>query len=601
MKNIPWSRMFGVTALVVLAAVVIFAQDGRVAVVDLRDFTDVEVRAAGLSLSRDVEVKISASGGGDRSMIRELINDDESAGMYAYGWIIDATTRDVVWEMNRDNTTGRRDRRVAEESLLLKKGAYEVYFAAWGYVRSSGLSYSSANIDRRKEDRRGRNMISIFGDDYEDLREDFMERAKSDWGIEVDVDRKDADAVKKFDAPAPFRQTLVSVTGVGDDATVRKTLTVSKDLSVRIYAIGEGRDRDELFDHGWLVNAETRERVWDMRRSSVHRAGGARKNLLSDTDVELPKGIYELVYVTDDTHSFDDWNDRPPTDPFAYGVTIFLENESDRSSVKVTDGIPSDKNLIVELVRIGDDEYRTTAFTLKKETKVHVYALGERSGDDDMADHGWITDARTRQKVWRMDEHRTVHAGGASKNRLADEVITLPAGDYIVSYQSDDSHSYDDWNSTMPYDAERWGITVRGVSPGFDPSSVTTGPVPAPKNVLAEIVRVRDDRHERRTFTVKKPTKVRIYAIGEGTGGEMADYGWIEEADGGRVIWEMTYRMTQRAGGAGKNRLVETRLTLEPGEYELHFRTDGSHSFNDWNSDAPEDPEMYGITVFVED
>jgi hypothetical protein len=230
-----------------------------------------------------------------------------------------------------------------------------------------------------------------------------------------------------------------------------------------------------------------------------------------------------------------------------------------------------------------------------------VYALGERSGDDDMSDHGWITNARTREKVWRMDEHRTVHAGGASKNRLADEVITLPAGDYIVSYQSDDSHSYDDWNSSMPYDADRWGITIRGVGPGFDPASVTTGPVPTPKNVLAEIVRVRDDRHERRTFTVKKATKVRIYAIGEGSGGEMADYGWIEEAEGGRVIWEMTYRMTERAGGASKNRMVERRLTLEPGEYELHFRTDGSHSFNDWNSDAPEDPEMYGITLFIED
>ena len=600
MKHIPWSRIVGIAALVLLAAVVIFAQDRRVAVVDLRDFTDVEVRAAGISLSRDVDVRISASGGGDRSMIRQLIDDDESAGMYAYGWIIDATTRDVVWEMNRDNTTGRRDHRAAEESMLLKKGAYEVYFAAWGYVRSSGLSYSSANIDRREADRRGRNIISIFGDDFEDLREDFMERAKSDWGIEVDVDSKDAEAVKKFEAPAPFRQTLVSVTGVGDEATIRKTITVSRDIAVRIYAVGEGRDRDELFDHGWLVNVETRRRVWDMRRSSVHRAGGARKNLLSDVDLELSKGTYELVYVTDDTHSFDDWNDRPPTDPFAYGVTIFLENESDRSAVKVSDGGPSDKNLIVELVRIGDDAFRSAGFTLKKESKIHVYALGERSGDDRMADYGWITDARTREKVWRMEDHNTVHAGGASKNRLADEVITLPAGEYIVSYQSDDSHSYDDWNSSAPYDADRWGITIRGVGTNYDASSVSTGPVPMAKNVLAEIIRVRDDKHERREFTVKKTTKVRIYAVGEGSGGDMADYGWIEEAESGRVIWEMTYRMTARAGGANKNRMVNTWFTLEPGEYELHYRTDGSHSFNDWNSEAPEDPEMYGITLFVE-
>jgi hypothetical protein len=589
-----------VAALIILAVIVIFAQDRRVTVVDLRDFTDAEVRGAGFSLSRDVEVKIRASGGGDRSMIRELIDDDESSSMYAYAWIIDATTREVVWLMGRDNTTGRRDRRVAEEALRLTKGAYEVYYAAWGYVRSSGFSYSSANIDRREPNKKGKNVISIFGDDFEEMRDEFMERAKSDWGIEVDVDEKDADAYKTFTAPAPFRQTLVSVTGVGDNANIRKTITVTKDVPVRIYALGEGRDGD-MFDHGWLVNAETRRRVWDMRKSSVHRAGGARKNILSDVDLELSKGTYELVYVTDDTHSFDDWNDRPPTDPYAYGVTIFLEKESDRSAVKVTDGSPADKNLIVELVRVGDDEFRSAAFTLKKETKVHVYALGERSGDDQMSDHGWILNARTREKVWRMDEARTVHAGGASKNRLADEVITLPAGEYIVYYQTDDSHSYDEWNSSAPFDEERWGITLRGIGSDFDAASVSTGPIPTPKDVLAEIVRVRDDRHERRSFTVKKTTKVRVYAVGEGRGGEMADYGWIEEAESGRVIWEMTYRMTENAGGASKNRMVQTRLTLEPGEYVLHYRTDGSHAFGDWNSDPPEDPERWGITLFLED
>jgi hypothetical protein len=311
--------------------------------------------------------------------------------------------------------------------------------------------------------------------------------------------------------------------------------------------------------------------------------------------------VYELVYITDDTHSFDDWNDRPPTDPYAYGVTVFLDNESDRSAIKVEDGSPSDKNLIAELVRVGDDEFRSTAFTLNKETKVHVYALGERSGDDEMADHGWIINAQSRSKVWRMEERRSVHAGGASKNRLVDEIITLPAGDYIVYYQSDDSHSYPSWNSSAPFDAERWGITLRGVGADFDPKNVSTGPVRAPKNILAEIVRVRDDRHERRSFSVKSTSRVRIYAVGEGSGGEMADYGWIEDAETGRVIWEMTYRMTERAGGAAKNRMVDTRFTLDAGEYVLHYRTDGSHSFNDWNSDPPEDPEGWGITLFLED
>lgn len=601
MKNLPWSRLASVILLIVLAAIVVFAQDDRVAIVDLKDFTDVEVRAAGFSLARDLEVRVTASGGGDRSLIREMIDEDEDAGLYAYGWIIDATTRDVVWQMDLHNTSGRRNRRAAEETVRLKAGAYEVYYTAWGYVRSSGFSYSSANIDRREPDRRGRNVISIFGRDFEDLRDEFMELAKTEWGIEVDVDAKDAGSVKAFKAPAPFRQTLVSTVGVGDNAAIRKTITVSRDVPVRIYALGEGRDRDELFDHGWLINVETRRRVWDMRGASVGRAGGARKNIVSDVDLTLEKGTYELAYVTDDSHSPDDWNDRPPTDPLAYGVTIFLDKESDRSAVKVEDGGPADKDLIVEIIRVGDDAFKNSSFTLKKETKVHVYALGERSGDGKMADHGWIVDAATRDKVWRMDERRSVHAGGASKNRLVDEVITLPAGSYIVYYQTDDSHSYDDWNSSAPFDAERWGITLRGSGKDFDTKSVSSGPVPAPKNLIAEILRVRDDRHERERFTLTKATRVRITAIGEGSGDDMADYGWIEEASSRRVVWEMTYRMTDHAGGARKNRVVDTRLTLEPGEYVLHYRTDDTHAFGDWNSDPPEDPEAWGIRVVKEE
>jgi hypothetical protein len=601
MKSIPWSRIAGVILLILLAAVVIFAQDDRVAIVDLKDFTDVEVRAAGFSLARDLEVRVIASGGGDRSMIREMIDDDENSGMYAYGWIIDAATRDVVWMMDLHNTSGRRNRRATEQTVRLKAGAYEVYYAAWGYVRSSGFSYSSANIDRRKPDRRGGNVISIFGRDFEDLREEFMDMAKTEWGIEVDVDLKDAEAVKTFKAPAPFRQTLFSAIGVGDNASIRKTITVTRDVSVRIYALGEGRDRDELFDHGWLLNVDTRQRVWDMQGARVLRAGGARKNMLSDVDLTLEKGTYELVYVSDDSHSSDDWNDRPPTDPLAYGVTIFLEKESDRPAVKVEEGITADKNLIVEIVRVGDDEHRSASFTLKKETKVHVYALGERSGDGRMADHGWIVDANTREKVWRMDERRSVHAGGASKNRLVDEIISLPAGSYTVHYQTDDSHSYEDWNSGKPFDDERWGITLRGAGKDFDPKSVSVGAIPPPKNVVAEIVRVRDDRHERRRFTLDSVTRVRIVAVGEGSGDEMADYGWIEESSSRRVVWEMTYRMTDHAGGARKNRIVETRLTLEPGEYVLHYRTDDTHAFGDWNSDPPDDPEAWGIRVVKEE
>jgi hypothetical protein len=227
-----------------------------------------------------------------------------------------------------------------------------------------------------------------------------------------------------------------------------------------------------------------------------------------------------------------------------------------------------------------------------------VYALGEHDHNEDMADYGWIVKAKNRERVWSMDGRETMHAGGDTKNRLVDEIITLPAGSYIVYYQTDGSHAYQDWNSDPPFDEEYYGITISGIGEQFDPRTVTSFNEGEEANVLAQLTRVRDDRHVSKSFTIDKSTKVRIYAIGEGVDREMADYGWIENSRTGRIVWEMTYGMTDRAGGARKNRMVSTTLILEPGEYEVHFKTDDSHSYNDWNDDAPDDRMHWGITVY---
>ena len=94
---------------------------------------------------------------------------------------------------------------------------------------------------------------------------------------------------------------------------------------------------------------------------------------------------------------------------------------------------------------------------------MRVYALGEASGDR-FVDYGWITNTATGQKVWEMRYHETEPAGGDAKNRLADRIIRLEKGDYILHYTSDDSHAYDRWNAAAPRDGARWGITVLSVA-----------------------------------------------------------------------------------------------------------------------------------------
>lgn len=76
----------------------------------------------------------------------------------------------------------------------------------------------------------------------------------------------------------------------------------------------------------------------------------------------------------------------------------------------------------------------------------------------------------------------------------------------------------------------------------------------------------------------------------------MYDLGWIE--NGQSSVGNDLRHDIQRRRRAKKSCMIDATITLEKGEYELHYETDGSHSFNDWNDDPPEDREHWGITLY---
>jgi hypothetical protein len=327
-------------------------------------------------------------------------------------------------------------------------------------------------------------------------------------------------------------------------------------------------------------------------------AGGDKKNRKVHETISLPAGQYAVFFVTDDSHSYQRWNASPPYDPMFWGMTIKLANPSMKQYVKVYDyEATPEENVVVKFNRMRDEEFKTQGFELKRPRDLRIYALGE-GRDGDMFDYGWIVDAKTNRKVWEMDYYDTEHAGGDEKNRLIDEVKHFDKGNYIVYYVTDGSHSYWDWNTAPPHDQERWGITIYGADASFDPADVSEYEPKADAAILAQVVRAGDHDRERERFSLAKQTDVRVYAIGEGDDGRMYDYGWIENADTRKVVWEMTYRKTRNAGGADKNRLVDDVISLEGGEYILYYESDGSHSFNNWNADPPYDAVNWGITVF---
>jgi CubicO group peptidase (beta-lactamase class C family) len=128
-------------------------------------------------------------------------------------------------------------------------------------------------------------------------------------------------------------------------------------------------------------------------------------------------------------------------------------------------------------------------------------------------------------------------------------------------------------------------------------------PMPAElagKTPVAQIVRVADDADKTAEFVLAEGASVRVFAIGEAADGHMFDRGWIEDAATGQPVWEMKEAQTTHAGGAGKNRLIDTVLTLPAGRYRLRYKSDDSHSFDNWNA-LPPDINFWGIAVYAND
>jgi hypothetical protein len=249
----------------------------------------------------------------------------------------------------------------------------------------------------------------------------------------------------------------------------------------------------------------------------------------------------------------------------------------------------------VSLVGVGDDEVVSEGFTLSRPRDVRILAVGEGMGGE-MYDYGWIVNAGTHETVWRMEYQATEHAGGAQKNRMVNEVVTLEPGSYMVYYVSDGSHSWDHWNASAPMKREAWGISLLDADGAHDhvvePYEVSSDPA-----VIARLVGIGDNERHSSSFSLEEEASVRVYALGEGDESEMYDFAWIENEETGQPVWEMTFPTSEHAGGAGKNRLCDETIVLPAGTYIVRYQTDGSHSADHWNSAPPNDPLNYGVTL----
>ncbi len=578
----------GKSRLLILLSPVIFvfsvvAQEREIT---LREFTPDAIQCAGFTLNSDREIVIEAIGaGGDKIIKRTKNNFADPQNMFAYAWIIDSRTRDLVWRMTPPNTEsdwwGAKYNRKFEGEVSLGKGEYELYYSAFRpiYLATEDGYFSLKRL-----------WDKVWGDD------NWWQDNAENWYVTVrNVDKVfEEEAVKKYQK-AVKRSAVINITNVRDSQSIKKGFSLKKPVTMRIYAIGEGWE-GEMYDFAYIVDANSRERIWVMEEYDTEHAGGALKNRLVQEEIEFDAGNYLVFYQSDDSHSYDDWNSNPPYDPNFWGITISGMGENfDKSIIYKYEERKGE--IIVKLDRLGDYEEVFEGFTLDKPMKVRVYAIGEgRNGE--MFDYGWIEDARSGRRIWEMHYEDTEHAGGANKNRRFDNVVNLDKGSYLAYYKTDDSHSYKDWNLTRPLDPEGWGMKIYTVIEG-DEKYIKKYDPDDDKYILVQIVRVGDDEEREKQFTLNRDTDVRIYALGEGDRDEMYDYAWIEDYNTGRTVWKMRYRDTRKAGGASKNRLFDGTIRLKRGTYVVYYVSDDSHSYSDWNQNPPRDRRSWGVTIYT--
>ena len=557
--------------------------DATETLVELKDIRSDEILMIGFELPKTLQVTVEAVG----------LSLGSSRQLSAYAWILDAQTRQTVWVMEsrkRDRSQSRGNLVTVEEPLELKQGRYELYLAALN--RWNGGVWDGSDA---------KDLGEVFKDlggllSQKSSRE--FDRELRDCYAAVLSDQASRQSIKTFEVTGERPGTLIRFAPMGDDEYKSQGFELTQPGTVSVYAVVEVPDRIAV-DRAWIVNADTHERVWETTRANTQHAGGGDKNRVALEDLKLDKGRYVLHFASDDSHSWEYFNSRPPLDPMNWGVSLVAGPGFQTSSFKLFQ--PAGRGeALVNLTRVRDDAYLEQAFKLNRETALYVRCLGEYSDwGDEFADYGTIQNAATGELVFEMTGGNTEPAGGAEKNRLFEGVLKLAPGEYTATYSTDGSHSYDDWNDAAPYEPEAWGLAIYP-GPGYrkgDLELLTESQLSGDTDILARLIRVGDDEHRRASFSLKASTRVHVVAVGEGTDGDMYDFGWIEDRATGRPVWEMTWRNTRHAGGADKNRIFDGEITLEPGEYEVFFETDGSHSFEDWNASRPRQPNQWGITV----
>lgn len=127
---------------------------------------------------------------------------------------------------------------------------------------------------------------------------------------------------------------------------IKEPFEIKESGTFLVVASGE-TDQTSVADHGWIENA-AQDTIWKFPAFKESRhAGGALKNRVFISTIDLQPGAYVLRYRTDDSHAYGNWNDLPPDMIDLYGIAVVkLASEDQKKSVHEL-VVPDDKDVVI--------------------------------------------------------------------------------------------------------------------------------------------------------------------------------------------------------------------------------------------------------------